>query len=161
MRAYGWARRDEGAAVTVTRIRSLELSEWWFLLSSAALLPIYWVAVRSGLYRPGLWPLHAVEEPGRQLPPETVRKMGALVNAAARYSPVPSTCLIRSLVLVSQLRRRNVPSSLRIGVCLQDGQLQAHAWVEHQGMPVNDSLDVDSSFAPIGPLDGYDAWARS
>ena len=142
------------------RTSSLDARDWWLLVSTSALIPAYWVAVRSGLYKPGSWPLRAVDGPAPELPLESVRRIGALVNAAARYSPFPCTCLTRSLVLISQLRRRNVAGSLRIGVCLLDGKLKAHAWVEHQGVPVNDSPDVDSQFAPIDAHLGYSSLVR-
>lgn len=141
-------------------LHSLDARDWWLLLSTSALIPAYWVAVRSGLYKPRSWPLRAAEAPAPELPLEAVRRIGALVNAASRYSPFPSTCLTRSLVLISQLRRRNVACSLRIGVCLLDGKLKAHAWVEHQGVPVNDSPDVDSQFAPIDAHLGYSSLVR-
>ena len=146
--------------MSAARISSLDARDWWLLLSTWALIPVYWVAVRSGLYKPGSWPLLAVEASAPELPLESVRRIGALVNAAARYSPFPSTCLTRSLVLISQLRRRNVAGSLRIGVCLLDGKLKAHPWVEHQGVPVNDSPDVDSQFAPIDAHLGYSSLVR-
>ena len=63
------------------------------------------------------------------------------VQAVARRHPFPSSCLSRSLVVWSLLRRRGVDSHLRIGVRKQEGRFQAHAWVEHRGRPLgNDTI---------------------
>jgi len=72
-----------------------------------------------------------------------------MVNLAARHSPFPATCLTRSLLLQWLLLRRGVASQLRIGVRLHSKSLQAHAWVECDGVPVNDSVDIASQFAPF------------
>jgi hypothetical protein len=46
-----------------------------------------------------------------------------------------------------------VNSDLRIGVRLIEGRLEAHAWVEYQGKPINDTQDVSERFAAFdGPL---------
>ncbi len=79
-----------------------------------------------------------------------IQKLGELVNTAAGHSPFPATCLTRSLLLVWLLNRRGVKSDLRIGVRLTQGALEAHAWVECDGIPVNDRLDVIRQFEPFG-----------
>jgi len=147
--------------VNISKLRSLNASEWWLLLTTAMLIPAYSVAVRSGLYKPSRWPLGVVRHEGRPLSRETARRLGALVNTAARYSPWRPSCLVRSLVLVEQLRRRNMPSNLCIGVRLSDGQLMAHAWVEQHGVPVNDSVDIANEFSPIDTELGCLALAHS
>jgi hypothetical protein len=53
-----------------------------------------------------------------------------------------------------------VESQLRIGVRLNQGRLDAHAWVECEGVPVNDRPDVGAQFASFGdivPLDAFQA----
>ncbi len=52
---------------------------------------------------------------------------------AASHGPYRATCLRQSLALWLLLRRRGIPAELRIGVRKEGGDLQAHAWVEHQG----------------------------
>ena len=74
---------------------------------------------------------------------------GVAVNTAARYTPFRATCLTRSLVLEWLLHRRGIASELRIGVRMAGGLLDAHAWVEHEGTPVNDRPDVASQYAPF------------
>jgi hypothetical protein len=61
-----------------------------------------------------------------------------LVDVAARYCPLHTTCLHRSLVLWWLLHCQGMESALRIGVRKQAGQFQAHAWVEYAGTPLHD-----------------------
>ncbi len=89
-----------------------------------------------------------------------IQKLGELVNTAARHVPFPATCLTRSLLLVWLLNRRGVSSDLRIGVRLTQGVLEAHAWVECGGIPVNDRVEVIRQFEPFGdpvPATAFDA----
>lgn len=65
------------------------------------------------------------------------------------YSPLPGNCLSRSLVLWWMLRRRGVPVTLHLGVSRRDAQLAAHAWVEQEGVVLNDTQDVRSRYAPL------------
>lgn len=48
-----------------------------------------------------------------------------------------------------------MPTDLRIGVKLDQGRLDAHAWVEADGIPINDAPDVAQRFAafqqPLSP----------
>ena len=91
--------------------------------------------------------LHRQVQPGAAQPAlDELKRTGALVNAAAHRVLGPDNCLTRSLYLWWLLRRRGVGCELRIGVRLGDGTLEAHAWVEHAGIPVNDRDDVGDTF---------------
>ena len=56
----------------------------------------------------------------------------------AHHLPLHTTCLGRSLSLLTLLRRRGLHCVLRIGVKLADGQFTAHAWVESHHNLLND-----------------------
>jgi hypothetical protein len=71
-------------------------------------------------------------------------------SIAARYVPGGASCLVRSLGLVAVLRRRGLHAELRIGVGDRRPALDAHAWVEVGGVPVNDSADVVSRYRAFG-----------
>lgn len=77
------------------------------------------------------------------------------MNAAAHHTLGPANCLTRSLYLVWRLRREGIDCQLRIGVRLNDGVLDGHAWVECAGVPINDRRDVGADFsafdAPLPP----------
>ena len=64
------------------------------------------------------------------------------VAAASRYVP-HATCLVQALAARVLLKRAGLPSSLHIGVARSnEGQLQAHAWVESQDRIVIGQSDV-------------------
>ncbi|MCA9940070.1 MAG: lasso peptide biosynthesis B2 protein [Anaerolineales bacterium] len=63
--------------------------------------------------------------------------LARLVHIAAHYLPFRSTCLERSLLLWTWLRRRGYAAELRLGVCRHSSHLQAHAWVEYAGNILN------------------------
>jgi hypothetical protein len=78
-----------------------------------------------------------------------------MVAAAARWGFYRGRCLHRSLTLWWLLRRRGIRTEIRIGVRKQDGRFQAHAWVEHEGSPLNDRRDVGEVFRSFEqPLTG-------
>jgi hypothetical protein len=82
------------------------------------------------------------------------RSTARLVQHAARFSPFRATCLTRSLVLWWLLGRQGIASDLRIGVAKEAARFQAHAWVEHLGVVLNEDDDVVQRFAA---LEGFPA----
>lgn len=141
----------------IKRLLALSPGERGILLTSSVLLPLFWLALRVlGLKRFGALlvrrPLHA--EPQAAI---GARSLAGLVNTAARHSPLAATCLTRSLLLVWLLRRRGIASDLRIGVRFVQGTLEAHAWVECDGVPVNDEARVAQDFAAFDKQ--IPAWA--
>ena len=61
-------------------------------------------------------------------------KIAAIVAAAGRYSIGRPKCLPQALVLQRLLRRQGLPAELRIGVRPQEENIEAHAWVECDGV---------------------------
>jgi hypothetical protein len=61
-----------------------------------------------------------------------------MVLAAARNSPIPSTCLERSLSLWWLLARQGIGTQFRIGVRKDDEKFAAHAWVERDGIAIGE-----------------------
>jgi Transglutaminase-like superfamily len=61
-----------------------------------------------------------------------------MVLAAARNSPIPSTCLERSLSLWWMLARQGIATQFRIGVRKDDEKFAAHAWVERDGVAIGE-----------------------
>jgi hypothetical protein len=61
-------------------------------------------------------------------------------------------CLPRSLMLCWLLRRRGIDSQLHIGVRKGNGKMEAHAWVERNGVILNDQPDVNERFAAVRPV---------
>lgn len=141
-----------GAASRWTRWRALSPLQRRTLVLAWWLLPLVWLALWSmGLPRLQAWLMgSAASAKDTHLP--MAKALGESVNMAARCTPFPATCLTRSLLLGWLLGRRGLASELRIGVQLGAGGLKAHAWVECEGVPVNDRPDVAADFAAFDDL---------
>jgi hypothetical protein len=144
----GWLR-------SLKMFRALSWADRGMFLAAWVAMPVFWVGLRVlGLQRWLAWagarPL--AERSASETSLEQVREWGRLVNAAAARPPYPRACLARSLVLLWLLRERGVEARLRIGVRFIDRKLDAHAWVEWAGQPVNDRPDVAGTFTDMGEL---------
>ncbi|MEM9543678.1 MAG: lasso peptide biosynthesis B2 protein [Cyanobacteria bacterium P01_E01_bin.42] len=78
---------------------------------------------------------------------QRVEETAAMVKIAARYCRFCTNCLKKSLVLWQLLRWQSIESELRIGVRRDRDRFEAHAWVEYQGIALNESRDVRQDFA--------------
>jgi len=131
----------------LARFLALSWPERRTVLAAMALLPLFWLALRLvGLQRLQARLYRAVPKGTAQPALDELKRTGALVNAASNRLLGPDNCLTRSLYLWWLLRRRGVSCELRIGVKMNDGALDAHAWVEHAGVPVNDRDDIGATF---------------
>ncbi|MDB9313333.1 lasso peptide biosynthesis B2 protein [Spirulina sp. CS-785/01] len=91
-----------------------------------------------GVYR-RLWGVRFSSEGG------AVQRTREMVQVAVGYWPGEVNCLARSLVLWALLHRQGIEADFRIGVRQQE-QFTAHAWVEYQGIPLNDVPEVYKNF---------------
>jgi Transglutaminase-like superfamily len=64
-----------------------------------------------------------------------VRRLGRAVARTLSFLPTDNRCLARSLVLDTMLARRRLQSVL-IVAARTEPDFAAHAWVEHDGLPV-------------------------
>jgi hypothetical protein len=71
------------------------------------------------------------------------------VAAGARAMPLPATCLHRTVALWWLLRRRGIESEIRFGTVRTEDGLAAHAWLEREGVVLNDDADVGEKFAAL------------
>lgn len=137
----------------LARFRALGPTDQRVLLICAAWLPLFSLGLRVlGLAR---FKARLERSPVTTQGPLSLadsRQLGDLVNKAARHGLFPATCLTRSLLLYWLLHRRGVRSDLRIGVRITQGVFAAHAWVECDGVPVNESLHVIRQFEPFEDL---------
>jgi Transglutaminase-like superfamily len=72
-----------------------------------------------------------------------------MILAAARNSPIPSTCLERSLCLWWLLARQGVATQFRIGVRKDREKFAAHAWVECDGIAVGEPQAPHLHYTPF------------
>ena len=78
-----------------------------------------------------------------------IHKTARLVEAAGKYGPYRAKCLPESLTLWWLLRRQGIESRVRLGARKNGRRMEAHAWVEFEGTPLNDSADVEQRFKPF------------
>jgi|GEM_PF-359310 len=159
------AERLRAPAMAWRRWRRLSGLERRLLLQACLCLPL----VALGLRGLGLRRLHVLvgrAAPGRArlaAGPASVTWAQAAersVQAAARLGPRPATCLERSWVLWWFLRRAGIAGELVIGVRKCGDRLAAHAWVELDGVPLNDAPDVAQHFPPFpAPVTSTLAWS--
>ena len=72
-----------------------------------------------------------------------------MVRAAEHYSPVRITCLEESLVLWYLLQCQGISATIRIGVKKPEGKFEAHAWVESDGIALNQTDDQHRHYHPF------------
>lgn len=148
--------KASGIAARTRKLRALPVRDWFVLGYACLLMPVVWVGLRSfGLPRTLAWAV--APRAGEQINDSRVQyqaALGRLVNIAARYGPIRAACLVRSLVLLRILSARGVTGTLQIGVRKgASSQLDAHAWVEYEGIPVNDHPNIANDFAVFDALD--------
>lgn len=81
-----------------------------------------------------------------------VRTHAYWLDIASRHHIVRAECLPKSLALHRWARCNGWNSIFRIGVRKADGELVAHAWVELEGLVVNDAPEAVAVFRPLRSL---------
>jgi hypothetical protein len=77
----------------------------------------------------------------------SIERTCRMVRAAASYGIGISSCLEESLVLWYLLRTEGISACLRIGVRKEKGEFAAHAWVEHEGVALNQKEEMHRHYA--------------
>ena len=119
---------------------------------AVALLPMVRISLRSRGYKKTQewleWRLQDGDTPDRAGDHAAgIEKTCRMVRAAAHYGIGNSSCLDESLVLWYLLRRQDVAASLRIGVRKENEEFAAHAWVEHEGVALNQKEELHRHYA--------------
>jgi len=154
----------------------LSARELWVLVQAAVLLPVVRCALRfvtitrlqlfgvrtltgSGSGSPAPMPSqpHNRETEARNIDltlttgrsPETIARM---VRIAAAHGPYRAKCLEQSLVLRWLLQRQGIDARIVFGARKEDQQMQAHAWVEVNGVALNEDNGVYQDFSPLDEL---------
>jgi hypothetical protein len=129
---------------------NLSWEEWQVGLAASYCLPLTACALR---FRGLVWTIKwmtgsGMNEPG--LPgtaaPEQAKSIARLVEAVAKHGVYRATCLKRSLVLCRFLRLKGIQFELKLGASRGEEGISAHAWVEHQGVAINDRKDIGEHF---------------
>ena len=79
------------------------------------------------------------------------QQIAKMVRVAAVYGCFGATCLPQSMVLWRFLQGQGIGCHLRLGARRENGNFEAHAWVEVDGVALNDAADVGERFRPLEP----------
>ena len=81
-----------------------------------------------------------------------------MVNSADRQGLIHPSCLAKSLALWWLLERQGIASHLRIGIRKEGEKFEAHAWVERDGVALNEPEEhhhhyavFDAAFSSLPP----------
>lgn len=124
-----------------SRWRELSFQEKRWLLTMLIQLPMVSAMLRVfGFNRSHAWLLNlSNKSPFIQADEEslkTAEQLAQLANIAGRRGAITATCLRQAMLLQYWLRRRGFDAQLKLGARLQEGQFDAHAWVELEGQPL-------------------------
>jgi hypothetical protein len=75
--------------------------------------------------------------------------LGQVINAASARGLRQATCLERSMMLWWILRCLRISTNLRVGIRREDGHILAHAWLEFDGIVINDRGDIGRLYLPF------------
>ena len=89
----------------------------------------------------------AIQQAGSDFLNRQVSLTAHMVNAADRHGLVHPSCLVKSLTLWWLLGRQGITSELRVGVRKEGGNLEAHAWVEREGIALNEPEERHHHYA--------------
>jgi hypothetical protein len=78
-----------------------------------------------------------------------IAKTSRMVHAASQFGTIRATCLAQSLTLWFLLQQQNISSAIKIGVRKKDGCMEAHAWVERNGVTLNEPDELHQHYAPF------------
>jgi hypothetical protein len=80
---------------------------------------------------------------------DSAQAIAHIQQAAACHLVFHTNCLEQSLVLWWLLKRRDMAAELRIGARKEEGQFEAHAWVELGGAVLSDGGEGHLHFVPF------------
>lgn len=121
------------------RFFQISPADRWYLIRAAALMLLIKIALKAVPFKRLYSLLNALARPpaGKQPGADDLYRVLTAVDISARYTPLASTCLTQALTGKVLLARSGIPADLQIGVGRGTaGQLEAHAWVVHQGKVV-------------------------
>jgi hypothetical protein len=139
------------------KLKRLRRSQWFVILQAPFVLLLTWYRLRLRGYQQTLAEITRPPVSG-MLPEDQLLLAKDVAHALAvanRLGPWKPRCLVRSLALGWLLARRDISFEIRIGIprektALHDSGtvgLNAHAWVEHAGVVLNDRQDVATTFS--------------
>lgn len=142
------------ASSRLRQIQRLSAAERRVLAQAVVLLPVAALGVKlAGLRRMQAW--LALPRRGGTSRPLQAAMVARMVSIAQRHGPYRARCLATAVTLQSLLGRIGIATELRLGVRKCPGGLEAHAWIEHDGVALMERGDARDRFEafdkPISP----------
>jgi Transglutaminase-like superfamily len=134
------------------RIRALSAAQWRVVFSSVVILaPIQLMLKTRGLKRTATLLAARSDRPLGIIDRAEAASISEAVSLVAGRRVVGALCLGRSLLLWFLLRRRGMDAQLVVGTNAPVADTwTAHAWVELDDQPINDTADVRERYASFG-----------
>lgn len=135
------------------KFQQLSWVEKYLFFQALVLLPLNALAVRAFSFR--RWQAGLVrlvncgqKSVGSLTEQQLAKAQSAarVISAAANHGFYQANCLPQSITLWWLLQRQGIASEIHIGVRKEEKLLQAHAWVQCQGVVINDQPDVGTIF---------------
>ena len=137
---------------SLKRFSALERPAQLLFVRALATLPLVSLSLRLRGFQPTRTALQKTLSP-------SIAQMGAdsaggrvsltahMVEAADRHGLVRTSCLAKSLTLWWLLGEQGISARLRIGIRKENGKLEAHAWVEREGIALNEPEEHHRHYA--------------
>ena len=135
------------------QLKELKLSDFWMIFISLILLPLtaFFLKIKGFKSTQSLLNQCLTKNtfnPLSQSDQLTIAKnIAKMVSIAANHGPYKANCLKKTLVTWWLLSRKGIHTELKIGVNKDEGDFNAHSWLEFQGEVLNDTADVDERFS--------------
>ena len=132
-------------------VQNISIAEWLLLVESWWMLLGFYLALLFVSYdRLNKWTPPLSRKISNSFAYQAfAERLKRLVDISSRLHLLPMTCLVRSLALRWMLNKRGIPVQLCIGVSKTLIGMHAHAWVEINGQPIGDALDVAERFKKL------------
>jgi hypothetical protein len=102
------------------------------------------------------------EDRKRPMTPDEARNLIRIALRALvmvrRATGIAGTCLSRSLALWTLLRRRGLETELVIGYRRNNGKIEGHAWLEFEGIPINEEAAIIATYTVATEPKAFDQW---
>lgn len=137
---------------SLRRFSALERPAQALFLRALMVLPLVGLSLKFRGFEATRSTLRKILSPAtRQADSDSLNKQIALtahmVNAADRHGLVHPSCLVKSLTMWWLLGRKGITSQLRVGIRKESGNFEAHAWVEREGMALNEPEERHHHYA--------------
>src|SRR5882762_2352519 len=138
------------------RFSAMDADARGLFLRAAVLLPVISVSLKIGGFRATQILLRSFpiapqtsQQDSIQVVDDRKRTQltSRMIDAAVRHVWRASTCLEKSLALWWLLGRQGIACEVRIGARKQGGKFEAHAWLERDGVAINEPQQEHRHYA--------------